>query len=182
MLKLALRSRALAAPLVLLAAAVIVLYAAPPNPVISTARAVAVYTAPIQVWLALAVLNAAAAADRQVLAATVGRSALAGGRLLAAATTTAGAALLTVAYPVLVGRFDHTPTAAQLAACAGLAAGAAVVATALAAVFARPGVRNPAVGALGPASAVLLGLALPLVVDAALLAGAATLACTTRWD
>jgi hypothetical protein len=121
----ALRSRAPGAPLVLLAAAVIVLYAAPPNPVLSTARSVAVYTAPLQVWLALAVLNAAGAADRQVLAATVGRAALAGGRLLAAAATTIAAALTTVASVLLALALPPVLAVTLLAgattvACAGL--------------------------------------------------------------
>ena len=51
------RSRRFVAPMLLLTAGVVVLYAQPPNPVLSTAGTVAAYTFPCMCWGALALLN-----------------------------------------------------------------------------------------------------------------------------
>jgi hypothetical protein len=78
-----LRTRGFVAPTVVLLAGVVVLYAQPPNPVISTAGTVAAFLFAAQCWLALGLFNSQGTADRQVLVATVGGRRFALARLLA---------------------------------------------------------------------------------------------------
>jgi hypothetical protein len=200
------RSRRFVAPLVALAVVVAGLYASGPNPVLTTAGAVAAYAFPVQTWLVLAFLNTSSAGQRHVLAAGAGTRASALARLLAAGAVAAATALLALAYPVVAGRFERAPSAAELAVClvAGLAG--AVTATALAALFAQPVVRSRAVAVLGAGGCALATVPLHLppvstaealdtarvsgvppgigieVAGVALFATAAALWCTARWQ
>jgi hypothetical protein len=158
----ALRRRVVLAPLATLLGADAALYSAPPNPVLATAAAVAAYTLPIQLWLALTFFNSLHDADRDVLAATVGRRRAAWLRLLAGGVLTAAAGAACVAYPVAAGRFAHPVSAAELASCAALATSTALAATALAALFAEPTVRHPGQAGLGLTLCTLLAVWLDL--------------------
>jgi hypothetical protein len=89
-----LRTRGFVAPTVVLLAGVVVLYAQPPNPVISTAGTVAAFLFAAQCWLALGLFNSQGTADRQVLVATVGGRRFALARLLAAGALAARTSVL----------------------------------------------------------------------------------------
>lgn len=157
-----LRTRAFVAPVLVLVAVVVGLYAQPPNPVLATAGVVAAAAFPIQAWLALAFLNTTAPAQRHVLAATAGPRALVAGRLLGAELLALAVAVAIVAYPLLAGRLERAPHAGELALCllAGLASTTA--GTALAALFAQPLVRSRAVAVLGLAACALVTVPLDL--------------------
>jgi hypothetical protein len=89
-----LRTRGFVAPTVVLLAGVVVLYAQPPNPVISTAGTVAAFLFAAQCWLSLGLFNSQGTADRQVLVATVGGRRFALARLLAAGALAARTSVL----------------------------------------------------------------------------------------
>ena len=76
------RSRRFVAPLLLLATGVVVLYAQPPNPVLSTAGTVAAFVFVDLCWFGLALLDTQGDADRQVLSVVSGARSYALGRLL----------------------------------------------------------------------------------------------------
>src|ERR1700722_15850458 len=101
------RSRSFVAPLVVLAAGVIVLYAQPPNPVLSTGGTVAAFLFPIGCWMALAFFDSQGAADRQLLAATVGGARFVRGRLLAAGALAAASAAFALVVPLAGGAFER---------------------------------------------------------------------------
>lgn len=157
-----LRSRAFVAPALTLVSAVVVLYAQPPNPVLSTAGTVAAAAFPIQAWMALAFFNTSGAAQRQVLAATAGGRALVLGRLLGAGALALGSAVFAVGFPWVTQRFERAPHAGELALCLVATLGATAGGTALAALFAQPLVRSRAVAVLGLAACALLTVPLDL--------------------
>src|SRR4051794_41550426 len=111
------RSRRFVAPTLLLAWGVVVLYAQPPNPVLSTAGTVAAYTFPCMCWAALALLNTQGDADRHVLLVAAGGRSFILGRLLALLAFSAIVSVLVVAFPVVTARFETSPTVAELADC-----------------------------------------------------------------
>ena len=94
-----LRTRGFVAPTVVLLAGVVVLYAQPPNPVLSTAGTVAAFLFAAQCRLALGLFNSQGAADRQVLTATVG-----GGRFALARLLAAGALAAVFSQPIVRNR------------------------------------------------------------------------------
>jgi hypothetical protein len=163
------RSRGFVAPLLLLAAGVVVLYAQPPNPVLSTGGTVAAFLFPAQCWLALALLNSQGAPDRHVLVATLGARRFAAARLLAGGALAAITAVAVLVLPTATGRFERAPDAGELGLLLAANLGSAVAGTALAALFSRPIVRNRAVAVLGLSACALLTvpLSLPPVVPTA---------------
>ena len=157
-----LRSWRFVAPGVLLVAGVIVAYAQPPNPVLSTAASVIPLLFAAQCWLTLAFFNSQGSPDRHVLAATVGGRRFVLGRLLAAGAIAAIAAVVTVAIPFAGRRFAHPPTAGELAVILLTNLIAALGATALAALFARPLIYSRVVSVLGLAVCAVLTVPLHL--------------------
>jgi hypothetical protein len=156
-----LRTRGFVAPTVVLLAGVVVLYAQPPNPVLSTAGTVAAFLFAAQCWLALGLFNSQGAADRQVLIATVGGRRFALARLLAAGTL-AGLTSVLLALPLVTGRFERTPHLGEIGLVLLANLGSAVAGTALAALFSQPIVRNRAIAVLGLSACALLTLPLDL--------------------
>ncbi|HEX4033840.1 MAG TPA: hypothetical protein VHX66_05300 [Solirubrobacteraceae bacterium] len=154
------RSRGVIAPLAVLVGGVIVLYAQPPNPVLSTAGTVAAFLFPVQCWLTLAFYNAQGAVDRQLLAATVGGRRLAGGRLLAAGVLAAASSLLALLVPLIGGAFERSPRLDEIALILGANLSATLAGAALAMPFSAPIVRNAALSTLGLATCVVLTIAL----------------------
>jgi hypothetical protein len=157
-----LRTRAIVAPGVVLLSGIVVLYAQPPNPVLSTAGTVAAFLFAAECWLALGLLNSQGAADRQVLIATVGGTRFAAARLLAAGWLAALTSVLALALPLVTGRFERTPTVGEVGLILVANLAAAIAGTALAALFSQPIVRNRAVAVLGLAACALLTLPLDL--------------------
>jgi hypothetical protein len=151
-----LRSRRFVAPLLLLASGVVVLYAQPPNPVLSTAGTVAAYTFPCMCWAALALLNTQGDADRHVLLVAAGPRPFILGRLLAVATFSALVSVLVVAFPVVTGRFATSPTAAELADCLLATLLCALAGAGLGALFSRPLVRSRTIAVFGLALTALV--------------------------
>jgi hypothetical protein len=151
-----LRSRRFVAPLLLLASGVVVLYAQPPNPVLSTAGTVAAYTFPCMCWAALALLNTQGDADRHVLLVAAGPRAFIVGRLLALAAFSAVISVLVVAFPVVTGRFEATPTLAELADCLAATVLCALAGAGLGALFSRPLVRSRTIAVFGLALTALV--------------------------
>ena len=143
------RSRAFIAPLLVLLAGVVVFYAQPPNPVLLTASSVIALLFAAQCWLALAFFNSQGTPDRHVVAATAGGRSFVLGRMLAAGALALISSVIAVGYPLLAGRFEHTPTVAQLAVILLANLLAALGATALAALFARPIFYSRAISVLG---------------------------------
>lgn len=143
------RSRRFVAPMLVLVAGVVVFYAQPPNPVLSTASSVVALLFAAQCWLALAFFNSQGTPDRHVLAATAGGSRFVLGRMLAAGLLALTVSFVAIAYPLLAGRFENTPTLVQIAVILLANLTATVGATALAALFARPLLYNRAVAVLG---------------------------------
>ena len=154
------RSWRFVAPGLVLVAGVVVLYAQPPNPVLSTAASVIALLFAAQCWLALAFFNSQGDPDRHVLAATAGGRTFVLGRLLGAGAIAVIASLVAVAIPFLGQRFDRTPTVGELAVILLANLIAAFGATALAALFARPLVYSRVVSVLG--LAVFAVLTVPL--------------------
>ena len=138
------------------------LYAQPPNPVLSTAGTVAAFLFAAQCWLALGLFNSQGAADRQVLTATVGGGRFALARLLAAGALAALTSVLVLALPLVTGRFERTPHLGEIALVLLANLGSAVAGTALAALFSQPIVRNRAIAVLGLTACALLTLPLDL--------------------
>jgi len=156
------RSRRWVPPFLLLAVGVVVLYAEPPNPVLSTAGGVAAFLLVAQCWLALAFLNTEGTSDRQIVAATAGGRALVLGRLVGLAALTAGTSLLTLAYPVLTGSFERVPDVHELGLILLANLVCAAAGSALAALFAQPAVRSRAVAVLGLIGALVVTVPLGL--------------------
>jgi hypothetical protein len=150
------RSRRFVAPLLLLAAGVVVLYAQPPNPVLSTAGTVAAYTFPCLCWAALALLNTQGDADRHVLLVAAGARAFVLGRLLALLGLATVVSVLVVAFPLVTRRFATTPTPGELGDCLLATLLCALGGAALGALFARPLVRSRAIAVLGLALCALV--------------------------
>jgi hypothetical protein len=157
-----LRTRGFVAPTVVLLAGVVVLYAQPPNPVLSTAGTVAAFLFAAQCWLALGLFNSQGAADRQVLIATVGGRRFALARLLAAGALAGLTSVLVLALPLVTGRFERTPHLGEIGLVLLANLGSAVAGTALAALFSQPIVRNRAIAVLGLSACALLTLPLDL--------------------
>jgi len=157
-----LRTRGFVAPTVVLLAGVVVLYAQPPNPVLSTAGTVAAFLFAAQCWLALGLFNSQGAADRQVLIATVGGRRFARARLLAAGALATLTSVLVLALPLVTGRFERTPHVGEIGLVLLANLASAVGGTALAALFSQPIVRNRAIAVLGLSACALLTLPLDL--------------------
>ena len=158
-----LRTRGFVAPTVVLLAGVVVLYAQPPNPVLSTAGTVAAFLFAAQCWLALGLFNSQGAADRQVLIATVGGRRFALARLLAAGALAALTSVLVLALPLVTGRFERTPHLGEIALV--LLANLALRGRRRRrsrALFSQPIVRNRAIAVLGLSACALLTLPLDL--------------------
>ena len=168
-------SRRWVAPFLFLVAGVVVLYAQPPNPVLSTAGTAAAWLLPSQIWLALAFLNTQEAGDRQTTVANAGARTFALGRLLGLAALAVLASLVTLALPTLSGRFERAPHADELALILVANLVCASAGSALAALFARPILRGRAAPVLGLMTCLLatipLGLS-PAVATARALDGA----------
>ena len=147
-------------PLVAIGAADILLYSAPPNSVLPTTAAVAVYTTPLYLWLALSFFNNAAPADRDLLASDVGSGRAAWARLLGGTLLATVSAVASTAFPALAGRYTHAPSAEELALCAAIAITTALAATGLAALLAEPTVRTPGAAALALAVGALAAVPL----------------------
>lgn len=163
------RSRSLVAPLAVLIGGVIVLYAQPPNPVLSTAGTVAAFLFPVQCWMALAFFNAQGEADRQLLAATVGGPKLARGRLLAAGTLAAASSLLALGIPLIGGAFQRSAHLDEVVLILAANLIATIGATALAVPFSAPIVRTSAISLLGLTTCIVLTIPLripPLIPTA----------------
>jgi hypothetical protein len=122
------RSRRFVAPMLLLTAGVVVLYAQPPNPVLSTA----------------------------VLLVAAGPRAFILGRLLAVAAFSAAISVLVVAFPVVTGRFETAPTLAELADCLLATLLCAFAGSGLGALFSRPLVRSRTIAVFGLALTALV--------------------------
>ena len=144
-----LRSRRFVAPGLLLVTGVVVLYAELPNPVLATAGTVAAFSFVAGCWLGLSLLNTQGTADRQLLAVAAGPRAYLLGRLAALAALMGGAALFAVASPVLTGRFERSPTLAEVGLCLLGTFACSLAGGALAALFSRPLVRSRAIAVLG---------------------------------
>jgi hypothetical protein len=156
------RSRRFVAPLLLLAAGVIVLYAQPPNPVLATAGTVAAFLFPAHCWLAFTYFNSQSAPDRHVLAATVGGRAYVSGRMLAAGALMLIVSLAGLLVPLAFGAFERTPTLAECALIVLANLVTTGAGTALAAPFAQPLMRSRVVSVLGLAACALLTIPLGL--------------------
>ena len=143
------RSRHFIAPALVLIVGVVVFYAEPPNPVLSTASSVIALLFATQCWLALAFFNSQGTADRHVLTATAGGRSFIGGRWLAAAALAGGSSVFALGYPLVTARFQRAPTVAELLVILLANLVATLAATALAALFARPLLYNRAVAVLG---------------------------------
>ena len=154
------RSRGVVAPLVVLVGGIIVLYAQPPNPVLSTAGTVAAFLFPVQCWLTLAFYNAQGTVDRQLLASAVGGPTLAAGRLLAAGVLAATSSLLALCIPLVGGAFERTPHIDEVALVLGANLTATMAAAALAIPFSVPILRNAALSILDLAFCIVLTIAL----------------------
>jgi hypothetical protein len=150
------RSRRFVAPMLLLTAGVVVLYAQPPNPVLSTAGTVAAYTFPCMCWGALALLNTQGDADRHVLLVAAGPRAFILGRLLALVAFSAAVSVLVVAFPVVTGRFETDPTLAEIADCLLATLLCALAGAGLGALFSRPLVRSRTIAVFGLALTALV--------------------------
>ncbi len=144
-----LRSRRVVAPALVLIPGVVVLYAQPPGPVLSSASSVIPVLFASQCWLALAFFNSQGRADRHLLAAAAGGRRYVCARMLGAGAIALAAALVATAYPLLAGRFDRSPGAEDLAAILAASLTASLAGTALAALFANPLVYNRAMSVLG---------------------------------
>jgi hypothetical protein len=155
-------SRSFVAPLVVLVGGVIVLYAQPPNPVLSTGGTVAAFLFPIGCWIALAFFNSQGTADRRLLAATVGGARFVRGRLLAAASLAAATSLFALAIPLIGGAFERTPRLDELGLLLAANATSTIGATALAIAFSAPIVRSRAIAVLGLTACVLATIPLRL--------------------
>lgn len=143
------RGRGFVAPGAVAAIGVGLVYAPAPNPVLATAGTAAAFLFFAQAWLALTLFADASDQDRRILAAAAGPRAVALGRLLAGAGLAALVSVLAVAYPVATGRFEHAPGVGEVALCLLATLATTTAATALAALFAPPLVRNRALAALG---------------------------------
>lgn len=169
-------SRRWVAPFLFLASGVVVLYAQPPNPVLSTAGTAAAWMFPAQAWWAFAFLNTQEPGERQTIVATVGARRFAGGRLLGLLVLLAIAMVFTAAFPILTGRFEHPAHLGEIALilCANFLCGAA--GSGLAALVCEPIVRTRAVPVLFLTGAVVLSV--PLGISPAI----ATAAAMNRTD
>jgi hypothetical protein len=156
------RSRSFVAPLAVLVGGVIVLYAQPPNPVLSTGGTVAAFLFPIGCWLALALLRSQPESDRRLLCATAGAGRFVRGRLLAAGLLALAASLFALAVPLAGGAFDRTPHLAEVGLILLANLVATLGATALAMLFSPPLVRSQAIGVLGLATVVVVAVPLRL--------------------
>jgi hypothetical protein len=150
------RSRRFVAPMLLLASGVVVLYAQPPNPVLSTAGTVAAYTFPCLCWAALALLNTQGDADRHVLLVAAGPPAFILGRLLALTALAVIISVLVVAFPVVTGRFETSPTLGEIADCLLATVLCALAGAGLGALFSRPLVRSRTIAVFGLALTALI--------------------------
>jgi hypothetical protein len=150
------RSRGFVAPLAVLVGGTIVLYAQPPNPVLSTAGTVSAFLFPVQCWMSLALYNAAGAADRHVLAATAGGRALSGGRMLAAGALAFSGSLLALLIPLAGGAFERTPRLNEIALILAANLTSTLAAAALAIPFSAPTVKSGAISILGLATFIVL--------------------------
>jgi hypothetical protein len=150
------RSRRFVAPLLLLAAGVVVLYAQPPNPVLSTAGTVAAFAFPCMCWATLALLNTQGDADRHVLLVAAGPRAFVLGRLLAVAALAGAVSVFAVAFPTVTRRFATDPTIGELADCLLATLLCALAGAGLGALFSRPLVRSRTIAVFGLALAALV--------------------------
>jgi hypothetical protein len=150
------RSRRFVAPTLLLVSGVVVLYAQPPNPVLSTAGTAAAYTFPCLCWAVLALLNTQGDADRHVLLVAAGPRAFILGRLLAVVAYAATLSVLVVAFPVVTGRFETSPTPGEIADCLLATLLCALAGAGLGALFSRPLVRSRTIAVFGLALTALL--------------------------
>jgi hypothetical protein len=150
------RSRRFVAPMLLLASGVVVLYAQPPNPVLSTAGTVAAFTFPCMCWSALALLNTQGDADRHVLLVAAGPRAFILGRLLSLAALCVIVSVLAVAFPTVTGRFETSPTPGELADCLLATILCALAGAGLGALFSRPLVRSRTIAVFGLALTALV--------------------------
>ena len=155
-------SRRWVAPCLFLVGGVVVLYAQPPNPVLSTAGTAAAWLLPAQIWLALSFLNTQETGDRQSLVANAGPRTFALGRLLGLAVLALLASLVTLALPTLSGRFERAPQADELALILVANLVCASAGSALAALFARPILRGRAAPVLGLSACLLATIPLGL--------------------
>ncbi len=156
------RSLRFVAPALVLVAGVVVFYAQPPNPVLSTAGSVVGLLFAAHCWLALGFFNSQGTPDRHVLSATAGGRTFVCARMLAAGALALGASIFAIAYPLLAGRFDRGPSLGELALILLANMTATVGATALAALFARPLIYNRATSVLGLTLCVVLTIPLRL--------------------
>jgi hypothetical protein len=161
-----LRSRRLAAPILLLATGVVVLYSQPPNPVLSTSGVVAGFVFVVALWLGISLLNSQGDAERAIFVAAAGPRTFALGRLLALLTSEAAIALAAVAFPVLTGRFERAATAAELSLILLGTFGCALAGGAVAALFSRPFVRSRLIAVMGLTATAVLTV--PLGISPAL--------------
>jgi hypothetical protein len=143
-----LASRRWVAPFLLLAVALVVLYAQPPNPVLETAGGAAALLLLVQCWCALAFLNSQPDDDRQVLIATVGGRRFVLGRVSGLGALILISSLLALAYPIVAGRFERAPHPGEIALILLANIVCAAAGSALAALFARPVTRSRAVALL----------------------------------
>jgi len=169
-------SRRWVAPFLFLASGVVVLYAQPPNPVLSTAGTAAAWMLPAQAWWAFAFLNTQESGERQTIVASAGPLRFAGGRLLGLLGLLAIAMVFTAAFPILTGRFEHPAHLGEvgLILYANFLCGAA--GSGLAALVCEPVVRTRAVPVLFLTGAVVLSI--PLGISPAI----ATAAAMNRTD
>jgi hypothetical protein len=135
--------------MLLFASGVVVLYAQPPNPVLSTAGTVAVFAFVAFCWWGLALLNTQDHAGRHLFAVTAGQRTYVVGRLVALIALVAVASLLAVAFPTVTGRFERQPTAVELVLCLLGTFVCGLTGAALAALFSQPMVRSRAIAVLG---------------------------------
>jgi hypothetical protein len=149
-------SRRIVAPGLVLAGGVVVLYAQPASPALSSASTVLALLFAAQCWLTLSLLNSQGTADRHLLAASAGGRAFVAGRLLAACLLTLANSLLALVYPLVAGRFAGAPGVGQLAIILLANLTATLGAAGLAALFARPLVYSRAVSVLGLTACAIL--------------------------
>jgi len=110
-----LASRRWIGPFLFLLAGIVVLYSQPPNPVLSTAGTVSAWMLPAMSWWCYAFLDTSEPGERQVSIAALGPRRFAAARLLSLAALLAGASLFTFLVPLVLGLFEHTPRAGEVA-------------------------------------------------------------------
>jgi hypothetical protein len=171
-----LASRRWIGPFLFLLAGIVVLFSQPPNPVLSTAGTTAAWLLPAMSWWCFAFLDTSEPGERQVSIAALGPRRFAAARLLGLVALVAGASLFTFLVPLVLGLFEATPAAGEVALVLFANCLCGLAGAGLAALIAEPIFR-------GRAWPLLLGIgALVLSIPAGLSPAIATASALDRKD